>query len=96
LPVRKILVGVNGSHPSFNASNCAIELAKRNDSELIALHVIHPMYSQYEIALSPRPVRLKEVARKEMKEGQEYVDKVKQKGTEKKVSVKAEVIIGIT
>jgi len=54
------------------------------------------MYSQYETALSPRPARLKEVTRKEMEEGQQHVDKVKQKATEKKVSVKTDVIIGIT
>ena len=96
MPIRKILVAIDGSDPSYNASTYAIDLAKRNDAELIALHVIYPMYSQYETALSPRPARLKEVTRKEMEEGQQHVDKVKQKATEKKVSVKTDVIIGIT
>jgi nucleotide-binding universal stress UspA family protein len=96
LPIRKILVAVDGSDPSFNASTYAIDLAKRNDAELIALHVIHPIYSQYETALSPRPARLEEVTKKEMEEGKQHVDKVKQKATEKNVSVKTDVISGIT
>jgi nucleotide-binding universal stress UspA family protein len=96
LPIKRILVAVDGSLPSFNASTHAIDLAKRNDAELIALHVIYPMYSQFETALSPRPARLEEVTTKEMKEGQQYVDKVKQKATEKKIRVKTDVIIGIT
>ena len=96
MPIKKILVAVDGSDPSFNASTYAIELAKRFDAELIALHVIYPIYSQIEIALSPRAVRLEEVTRKEMEKGKEHVDKVEQKGTEKNVSVKTDVIIGIT
>jgi nucleotide-binding universal stress UspA family protein len=96
LPLRRILVAVDGSNASFDASNYAIDLAKRNNAELIALHVVYPTYSQYEAALSPRPERLQEVTRKEMEERQRYVDKVKQQATEKNVSVKTDVIVGIT
>jgi nucleotide-binding universal stress UspA family protein len=96
LTIRKILAAVDGSDPSFNASTYAIDLAKINDAELIVLQVIYPMYTQYEIALSPRPARLEEVTTKEMEEGKQHVDKVKQKAKEKKVSVKTDVIIGTT
>ena len=96
MSIRRILVAVDGSDPSFNASNHAIDLAKRNDAELIALHVIYPMYSQYETAFSPRPARLEEVTRKEMEIGQRHVHRVKQQATRKKVNVKTEVITGIT
>jgi nucleotide-binding universal stress UspA family protein len=96
LSIRKILVAVDGSKPSFNASSYAIDLAKTLNAELIALHVIYPTYTQFEIALSPRPVRLKEVSRKEMEEGKKHVDRVKQKATEEKVSVKTHVIIATT
>lgn len=43
-PVRKILVAVDGSDPSFNASTYAIDLSMRFDAELIALYVIDPTY----------------------------------------------------
>jgi nucleotide-binding universal stress UspA family protein len=96
LSTRRILVAVDGSDPSFNASTYAIDLVKRNDAELIALHVIYPMYSPYETAFSPRPARLEEVTRKEMEIGQQHVHRVKQQATGKKVNVKTEVITGIT
>ena len=41
---QKILVAVDGSNPSFNASTLAINLAKRFDAELIVLHFIDPRY----------------------------------------------------
>jgi hypothetical protein len=49
---------------------------------LIVLHVIYPTYTRYDIALSPRPVRLEEVSRKQMEEGKQHADKVK-KGNRK-------------
>ena len=96
MSVRKILIAVDGSKPSFNASIYAIDLARTFNAELIALHVIYPTYTQYEIAISPRPVRLKEVSRKEMEEGKQHVDRVKQKATGEKVRVKTDVITAIT
>jgi nucleotide-binding universal stress UspA family protein len=96
LSVRKILIAVDGSKPSLYASTHAIDLAKTFNAELIALHVMYPTYTQYDIALSPKPVRLEEVSRKEMEEGKQHVDKVKQKAIEKKVTVKADVIIATT
>lgn len=60
----------------------AINLAKTVNTELIVLHVIYPTYTRYDIALSPRPVRLEEVSRKQMEEGKQHADKVK-KGNRK-------------
>jgi len=91
-----MLVAVDGSNASFNASEYAIDLAKRNDAELIALHVIYPTFSQYEAALSAKPERLQEVTNKEMKERQAYVDKVKKQAAEKNLSVQTDIIVGIT
>lgn len=61
---QKILVAVDGSNPSFNASTFAIDLAKRFDAELIVLHVIDPRYKELEIAISPRPGRFKEIEKR--------------------------------
>ena len=49
-----------------------------------------------EIALSPRPGRYEEIARKVIGKGEQIVDAVKQMATEKNVSVKTDVISGIT
>lgn len=96
MPIRKILVAVDGSNPSLKASTNAIDLAKRLESELIVLHVIDPRYNELEIAISPRPGRFKEIAMKAMEEGEHIVDEVRKKATEKNVKTKTDVINGVT
>lgn len=96
MPIRKILVAVDGSNPSLKASTNAIDLAKRLESELIVLHVIDPRYNELEIAISPRPGRFKEIAMKAMEEGEHIVDAVRKKATEKNVKTKTDVINGVT
>ncbi|RPJ29593.1 MAG: universal stress protein [Nitrosopumilales archaeon] len=94
--IRKILVAVDGSKPSLEASIQAIDLAKRFEAELIAIHVIDPRYSHLETALSPRPGRLKEAVMLAMEKGKQNLDKVKQNATEKNVRVKTDIIVGRT
>jgi nucleotide-binding universal stress UspA family protein len=68
----KILVAVDGSEASMDAADYAIELARKYNSELIALHVILSDVT----LLGPNPPRHIE----ELKtQAQEYLDKVKQK-----------------
>jgi nucleotide-binding universal stress UspA family protein len=95
LSISKILVAVDGSDPSFNASTYAIDFAKRNGAELIVLYILSPVpYSQFEYA---NIGRMKEIESMEMEKAQrEVVDKVKQKATENNVSVKTEVLIKYT
>jgi len=95
LSISKILVAVDGSDPSFNASTYAIDFAKRNGAELIVLYIVSPVpYSQFEYA---NIGRMKEIESNEMEKAQrEVVDKVKQKATENNVSVKTEVLIKYT
>jgi nucleotide-binding universal stress UspA family protein len=95
LSISKILVAVDGSDPSFNASTYAIDFAKRNGAELIILYIVSPVpYSQFEYA---NIGRMKEIESIEMEKAQrEVVDKVKQKATENNVSVKTEVLIKYT
>jgi nucleotide-binding universal stress UspA family protein len=48
IALKKILVVVDGSDPSLNASTYAIHLAKTNGAELIVLSIISPTpYSQF-------------------------------------------------
>ena len=95
MSISKILVAVDGSDPSFNASTYAIDFAKRNGAELIVLYIVSPVpYSQFEYA---NIGRMKEIESIEMEKAQrEVVDKVKQKATENKVSVKTDVLIKYT
>jgi len=62
----KILVAIDGSEPSTTASDCAISMAKKYDSELIALHV---MLSGTNLVDIDPPPHLKKVK----KEAQEYL-----------------------
>ena len=94
MSIRKILVAVDGSKPSFDASAYAIDLAKRNEAELIVLFIVSPVpYSQFEYA---NIGRMNEIETIEKEKAQQEVDKVKQKATEKKVSVKTDVLIRYT
>jgi nucleotide-binding universal stress UspA family protein len=94
LPVRKIVVDVDGSDTSFNASTYAINLAKRYDAELIVLYIVSPAtYSQFEYA---NIGRMKEIETMERENAEQRLDKVKQRATEKELSVKTEVLIKYT
>ena len=95
MPIRKILVAVDGSDPSYNASTYAIDFAKRNEAELIVLCIVsHVPYSQFDYANNDRTKKIETIEKE--KAEHEIIDKVKQKATEQKVSVNTDVIIGIT
>jgi nucleotide-binding universal stress UspA family protein len=95
LSIRKILVAVDGSNPSLNASTYAIEMAKRNDAELIVLNIVSPTpYSQFEYDNIGRMEEIERIDKENAQ--QQIVDKVKQKATEKKVNVKTDVLIKYT
>ena len=94
--IRKILVAIDGSRPSMDASIQAIDLAKKFEAELIAIHVIDPRYSHLETALSPRPGRLKEAVMFAMEKGKQNLEKVKHNATEKNVRVNTDIIVGKT
>ena len=94
MSIRKILVAVDGSNPSFNAADYAIDLAKSDDAELIILYIVTLVpSSQFEYA---NIGRMKEIETTEKEKAQQEVDKVKQKAIEKKVSVKTAVLIKYT
>ncbi len=97
--IRRILVAVDGSKPSFDASVQAIDIAKSLNAELIALYVVSPdaRYDYIEDTITPRlPRALKEVMMIAMQRGEKHLDKVKQKAKEKNVRVKVDIVIGIS
>ena len=99
ITIRKILVAVDGSKPSLDASEQAISLAAKYEADLIAVHVVSPgvRYDYLEDVITPGlPASLKEVVVLAMEKGQKYLDEVKQKASESKLEVQTEVLIGAT
>lgn len=68
----KILVAVDGSQASMDAADQAIEIARKYNSELIALHVI---LSDTTIFGTNLPQHIDEIKQ----QAQQYLDKIKQK-----------------
>jgi nucleotide-binding universal stress UspA family protein len=99
ITIRKILVAVDGSKPSLDASEQAISLAAKYEADLIAVHVVSPgvRYDYLEDVITPGlPASLKEVIVLAVENGQKYLDEVKQKASESKLEVQTEVLIGAT
>jgi nucleotide-binding universal stress UspA family protein len=99
ITIKKILVAVDGSKPSLDASEQAISLAAKYEAELIVVHVVSPdvRYGYLEDVITPGlPASLKEVVVLAMEKGQKYLDEVKQNASENKVEVRTEVLIGAT
>ena len=99
MAIRRILVAVDGSKPSIDASLQAIDIAKKYDAELIALYVVSPdiRYDYLEDVITPRlPRAPKDVMMIAMQKGEKRLDKVKQKALEKNVKVKTDVVIGLS
>lgn len=97
ITIKKILVAVDGSKPSLDASEEAISLAAKYEAELIVVHVVSPdvRYGYLEDVITPGlPASLKEVVVLAMEKGQKYLDEVKQNASENKVEVQTEVLIG--
>jgi len=95
----RILVAVDGSRPSIDASIQAIDLAKSLKAELIALYVVSPdvRYDFIEDTITPRlPGALKDVIMIAMQRGEKHLGKVRQKARDKNVKVKTDVVIGIS
>lgn len=99
MAIRKILVAVDGSKPSVDASVQAIDISKRLNAEMTAIYVVSPdiRYNYLEDTITPRlPRALKDVMMIAMQTGEKHLDNVKQKAREKDVRVKTDVIIGIS
>ncbi|HEY7695620.1 MAG TPA: universal stress protein [Nitrososphaeraceae archaeon] len=99
MAIRRILVAVDGSKPSVDASVQAIDIAKKVGAELIALYVISPdtRYHYLEDTLTPKlPSAFKEVLMLAMQSGEKHVNNVRQMAKQKSVKVKTDVVVGIS
>jgi nucleotide-binding universal stress UspA family protein len=94
LSIKKILVAIDGSNPSLDASDYAIDLAKTNVAELIVLYIVSVVpSSQFEY---DNIGRMKEIETEETEKAEQVADKVKQKAIEKNVSAETTVLVKYT
>src|SRR5437870_118414 len=83
----KILVAIDGSKASMDAADYAIQMARKYNSELIALHVI---ISDITIFGPNLPRHINEIKQ----EAQKYLDKIREKSNENnnKIQMRTELI----
>ena len=91
----KILVGIDGSEASMAASRYAIDIAKRYNSLLIALFVLH-MHGVRSVSSTfiTAPTSRIELFEKEKREAQELLDKVRIEAQREDVELRTEIVEG--
>ena len=87
----RILVGIDGSESSMDASVYAIEMAKKDGAQVIALSIKFLPLSSYGLA-APQVEAKQSKEDKEMHDIKESLDKVDQNGKRNNVQVKKEII----
>ena len=94
--ISKILVAVDGSEESMLAADCAIDMAKKNNAELIALNVIHSQKYLYSPAYAWRPVipsTPNSIIKNQDEEAQRWLAIVREKANDNKIKLRTEFII---
>ena len=87
----KILIGIDGSESSMDAADYAIEMATKEDAQVIALSINHLPLSSYGLAAPQNEVKQsKEI--KEMQEFRESLDKIGRNAKQSNVQLKKEII----
>jgi len=86
----KILVAIDGSEISMNAVDCAIQMAKKHNSRVIALHVIKiRIATAYLLAPSDT---LRQLNNKDNQEFIELFEPIQTKAKENSVKLKTEIV----
>jgi len=85
----KILVAIDGSELSLKAADYAIEFAKKYNSKLIILHVIHVHAAG--LAYATESI-FKQFIEKSKKESEEWFNAIGKKAKELGVEIKAETV----
>lgn len=95
----KILVCIDGSESSMKAANLAIEIAKSNRSELVAVNVIVSQvgyaYSSGMLGLSG-PSAINDLLEKSRQEANEWFSKIQDRSAQEHVALKTEMIASPT
>ena len=89
--IRRVLVAVDGSDASIDASNYAIDMAKKFEASLTVLFIVAPaVYIDFGYA---NVGTTNEIESTKKKLAQNEVDKVNEKAMEKGVTVRTDVLI---
>ena len=89
----KILVTIDGSEISMNTVDYAIQMAKKHNSQVIALHVIKiPIATAYILAPSDT---LRQLNDKDKQEFMEWFGPIQTKAKENNVKLKTEIVESI-
>ena len=98
VPIRKILLAVDGSKPSLDAADKAIYLSEKNGADLFVIHVI-PSDIKYGNIEDNTKIQLtgplKQIWNMSLEKGQKYIDEVKERTVEKTVKVQAEILVAV-
>ena len=86
-----ILVGIDGSESSINAADYAIEMAKKDGAQVIALTVNRIPLSSYGLA-TPQDEVKQSKENEDMQEFKEWLDKISQNAKQNSVQLKKEII----
>jgi len=98
----KILVAIDGSHASFDAADYAIMLAKQHNSQLILLHVLHPVeyYSSLQFFEVQQPQDSTVLIEQAKQESNKWFDDIKKKirenTLEKPIKIETTIIVSTT
>ena len=87
----KILVAVDGSQASMDAAEYAIEIAKKDNAQLVALTVSNISFSA-SIGFPKPPNELREVKEKNELETKEWFNRINKSAEQNKVHLKTELI----
>jgi nucleotide-binding universal stress UspA family protein len=86
-----ILVGIDGSESSIDAADYAIEMAKKDGAQVIALTVNRIPLSSYGLA-TPQDEVKQSIENEDMQEFKEWLDKICQNAKQNSVQLKKEII----
>lgn len=86
-----ILVGIDGSESSIDAADYAIEMAKKDGAQVIALTVNRIPLSSYGLA-TPQDEVKQSKENEDMQEFKEWLDKISQNAKQNSVRLKKEII----
>jgi nucleotide-binding universal stress UspA family protein len=94
-PISKILVAIDGSDKSTEASQYAILLAKKNRAKLLALNVINTQpwfYSSTPYGWAT-PEKMEDVHKRDKEEAQIWLDRIKEDTTNNDVEIHTKILL---
>jgi nucleotide-binding universal stress UspA family protein len=93
--ISKIMVGIDGSKESVNASDYAIAIAKRHNAELIAINVLTSDigYAYSSPGVESPPLTIGEIILLAEDEVKKWFDDIKEKANKNDIQFRSEIIM---